>query len=151
MGWRAQDEISMVSWADELLPSAQVGLAGVCLSPCSALSEQHLGSAMLTALSSVPGVSLAHSQAIPVLKKCHSLCKDTDYLCRQMIHPWEGVNSTVCQGRYLLFPNRKSLCYVRSSVVETEIFQLMLGSSIPWLSGLGKGFSLVSIPCIIVY
>lgn len=48
---RVWEEISVVRWAGELLPAARVGVAGVCLPPCSTLPEQCPGSAVLASLS----------------------------------------------------------------------------------------------------
>lgn len=59
--------------ADELLPPAKVGMAGGCLSLCNAFPGHHLHSAMLVTF--FPGVGIVQPQAIPVLKKCHSLCR----------------------------------------------------------------------------
>lgn len=39
----------------------------------------------------------------------------------------------------------KGLCYLRRAGLGIKTFQLMLGSRIPLLSGLGKDFCLVSI------
>lgn len=48
---RVREEISVVRWAGELLPAARVGVAGVCLPPCSTIPEQCPGSAVLASLS----------------------------------------------------------------------------------------------------
>lgn len=56
---RVSEEISVIRWAAELLPPAQVGMVGMCLPACSALPGQCPDSAqavpcLLLSLSSVP-------------------------------------------------------------------------------------------------
>lgn len=116
-------------------------MAGVCLSPCNVVPEQRLGSATLATLSNVSGVGIVHSQAIPVLKKCHSLC------IKELLMLTD--DSPLGRSELYCMPGEeKGLCYLRSSGVGIKKFQLMLGSRILLLSGLGKDFCLVSIHCI---